>query len=154
MPRPVPVPIRALIWQRWQRGHTAAQIAEVLSLPPRTVRHLLQQFRSRGEAAIRPASHPPRAATDAAADAASEEALTLRRQHPRWGAPLIRSLLLRDFPARAVPSARALQRRFRQHGLARPPKSELPPAPRQRALRPHDVWQRDASEQIRLGNAV
>jgi DNA-binding CsgD family transcriptional regulator len=41
MPRPVPVPIRALIWQLWQRGHTAAQIAEVLSLPPRTVRHLL-----------------------------------------------------------------------------------------------------------------
>jgi DNA-directed RNA polymerase specialized sigma24 family protein len=62
MPLPVPVPIRELIWQRWQRGQSAPQIADVLSLPPRTVRHLVQQFRSRGEAAIRPGSPPARAA--------------------------------------------------------------------------------------------
>jgi hypothetical protein len=68
MPLPVPVPIRELIWQRWRRGQSAALIADVSSLPPRTVRHLVQQFRSRGEAAIRPGSPPARAAEEDAAD--------------------------------------------------------------------------------------
>lgn len=150
MPRPVPVPIRTLIWQRSQRGQSAAAIAQDLSLPPRTVRHLVQQFHRRGEDALLPRYAPPTGATDAAREAALQAALALRRPHPRWGAPLIRSLVLRDHPAAALPAVRTLQRLFRRHGLARPPRSELPPAPRQRAVRPHEVWQMDASEAIRL----
>src|SRR5437868_9665950 len=103
MPRPVPVPIRTMIWRRWRLGHTAARIAAELSMAPRTVRHLVHQFRRRGEAALRPNYHRPAATEGAAdvADVARETALALRRQHPRWGAPLIRSLLLRDGDARA-----------------------------------------------------
>src|SRR5207249_11886049 len=62
--------------------------------------------------------------------------------------------LLRDGPTAAVPSARAFQRQFRRHGLARPLRSEVPPTPRQRALGPHDVWQMDASEPIRLADGT
>ena len=76
---------------------------------------MTQQFRHRGAPALHPGSHRPTVA-DEDAEVAAEAALALRRQHPRWGAPLIRSLLRRDRPARAVPSARALQRRCRRHG--------------------------------------
>ena len=66
MPRPVPDPIRTVIWRRCQRGQTAAQIAEELSLSPRTVRHLVQRFRRHGEPAIPPGYH--RKAADADTD--------------------------------------------------------------------------------------
>jgi hypothetical protein len=154
MPRPIPVPVRRAIWQRWQAGQGAPRIAEELDLAPRTVRHLLQRFGERGEAGIEPDYRHPPADTDARREAACPAALTLRRQHPRWGAPLIRSLLLRDYPAAAVPSVRTLQRRFRRAGLVRPPRSELPPPCRRRATRPHEVWQMDASEAIALATGA
>jgi hypothetical protein len=150
MPRPVPQPIRMAIWRRCRRGQSAARIAEELSLPPRTVRHLVRRLRDGGEAAIRPDYRAE--AADAEADFARPAALALRRQHPRWGAPLIRSLLLRDHPGRAIPSARTIQRWLRRHGAPRPPRSEVPEPPRHRAERPHDVWQMDASERIALAD--
>src|SRR5205807_9582367 len=79
----------------------------------------LPSFPTRRSSDLRPGYHPPVATTQAAVDVVSEAALALRQQHPRWGAPLIRSLLLRDRPAQDVPSTRALQRRFRKHGLTR-----------------------------------
>lgn len=154
MPRPLPVPLRRAIWNRWQAGHDAPQIAEELSLAPRTVRHLLQRFRERGAAGLGPDYRHPPVATDARREAARQAALTLRREHPRWGAPLIRSLLLRDHPTAAVPSARTLQRWFRRLGLVRPPRSELPPPTQRRATRPHEVWQMDASEAIPLATGA
>jgi hypothetical protein len=150
MPRPVPEPIRLAIWQRSRRGQSAARIAEELSLPPRTVRHLVRRLRGRGEAAIPPDYRG--AAAGPEPDSVRRAALALRREHPRWGAPLIRSLLLRDHPGRAIPSARTIQRWLRRHGAARPPRSEVPEPSRHRAARPHDVWQMDASERIRLAD--
>jgi hypothetical protein len=76
----------------------------------------------------------------------------LRRAHPTWGAPLIRVFLGRDFPADTLPTARTLQRWFGQHGLAPAPKGRRPRPNPHRARAPHDVWQMDASEQVRLGN--
>jgi Homeodomain-like domain len=143
MPRPTPEPIRTAILRRCRDGQDAARIAAELSLPPRTVRRLVRRLRDGGEEAIRPDYRRPAAA--AAPDPIREAAGALRREHPRWGAPLIRSLLLRDHPDRPVPSARALQRWFRRHGPPRPPRPEAPEPARGRAARPHDVWQIDAS---------
>jgi hypothetical protein len=148
MPAPIPVPIRRTIYQRWQQGQDAARIAQELDMAPRTVRHLIQRFRHRGEAGIAPDYRGPEGIDDANRHAARQAALALRRQHPRWGAPLIRSLLLRDRPAAAVTSARTLQRWFSREGLGRPVRSQEPTPPRGRATRPHEVWQMDASEDL------
>jgi hypothetical protein len=146
MPRPTPVPVRRAILSRWRAGDDAARIAEALDVPARTVRHLIRRLREHGEEALTPryrrGPSPP--------DPVRGAALALRREHPRWGGPFIRSLLLRDHPAAAVPSARALQRLFRSHGLGGPPRPEVPAAPAGRAGRPHEVWQMDASEEIPL----
>jgi predicted transcriptional regulator len=45
MARALAVPIRLVIFRRGQRGQTAAEIADALALTPRTVRHLLHEFR-------------------------------------------------------------------------------------------------------------
>jgi hypothetical protein len=149
MPRPTPEPIRSAILRRCRDGQGAARIAAELSLPPRTVRRLVRRLRDGGEPAIRPGYRRPAAADP---DPAREAAEALRREHPGWGAPLIRSLLLRDHPGRPIPSARTLQRWFRRHGPPRPPRPEAPEPHRGRADRPHDVWQIDASERIRLAD--
>ena len=41
MPRPMPMPLRQVIWNRFRDGQDAPAIAEGLGSPPRTVRRLL-----------------------------------------------------------------------------------------------------------------
>ena len=117
-------------------------------MPQRTARHLIKRFRNRGEAAVPPADRPKGHDADPGGDLARLAALAPRGEHPPWGAPLIRSLLLCDHPASAVPSPRSLQRLIRRQGLARPPRPERPTPTRRRPERPHEAWQVDASEAI------
>ena len=78
-----------------------------LHLPLRTVRHLLQRFRQGGEDAVKPTYGGPAAATDDAAPNWRERALTLRRQHRTWGAPLVRVVLQEQYPEPSCPAARS-----------------------------------------------
>src|SRR5437879_2680693 len=48
MPRPIPVPVRQAIWQRFRDGQDCSTIAVALGLAPRTVRALIQRFRQEG----------------------------------------------------------------------------------------------------------
>ena len=99
MPHPTPIPVRQLIIQRAAQGQSASLIARCLGLVPRTVRRLVQRLRRQGPSALatscpsRPYQHPPQFR------ALIEEALQLRRQHPTWGAGLVRVLLHRHYPA-------------------------------------------------------
>jgi hypothetical protein len=78
-----------------------------------------------------------------------EQALALRRLHPGWGAGRIRVQLRPPQPGLPLPDPSTVRRWLARAGLAaRPPRPAPPPAPR--ADRPHQVWQTDASEQIRL----
>ena len=148
MPRPIPVPIRRAIFNRWRSAQPAARIARELSLPQRTARHPIKRSRDRGETAVPPDDRPKGHDADPGGDLARLAALAPRGEHPPWGAPLIRDRLLRDHPAAAVPSARSLQRLFRRQDLARPPRPERPTPTRRRPERPHEAWQVDASEAI------
>jgi hypothetical protein len=74
-----------------------------------------------------------------------------RREHPRWGAEMIRLELAEQY--QALPCARTLQRRLHQVGLHPAPAGRPPAAERRRvprAARPHQGWQTDASEELRL----
>src|SRR5690242_12542081 len=117
MPRPIPVPVRRAILRLWQRGQTTGQIAVALGVPPSTVRRLVARFRRWGPGAIAPDYHRPPAA--AAPSGAVQAALRCRREHPTWGAGLIRVQLLQQMPGAPVPSVRALQRAFAAAGLIR-----------------------------------
>jgi Helix-turn-helix domain len=149
MPPPVPLPLRRLIRRRADRGDSAAAIAAALRLCPRTVRHLLQDWRQqpqRLEPAYRPgpgrpADHPLYA-----------QALALRAQHPTWGAGYIRVRLAALADPAALPSERTLQRWFRRQDAPPAPPGRRPPAEAGRATAPHDTWQVDAVEQLRLGS--
>jgi transposase len=148
MPASVPSPIRRALRGRLQRGESVAEVAAAFGLAPRTVRGLRQRGRERGEAGLGPDPTRPHAAAPAAHPAYAP-ALHLRREHPGWGAGLIRVLLGR----RGVtprPAVRTLRRWFARAGLGPAPAGRKPAAQRRRATRPHGVWQVDAAEDIGL----
>jgi transposase len=149
MPRPIPVPVRLAAFRLWQQGRKTHQIAASLGLARSTVRRLVARFRCRGAEGLEPSYHRP---TNAPVEppAAVQAALRLRREYPTWGAGFIRVQLLQGMPAEVVPSVRALQRWFVKHDLAPAPSGRRPVVDRARSVVPHETWQMDAKEHIRL----
>ena len=145
MPRPIPVPVRQIMFRLWQEGWNAPQIAERFGVSCPTVYRLLQRFRLDGVAGVTPGYH--RSGGDLTPPEAVRAAIDVRREHPTWGAEFIRMQLLETDPAWPVPSAR------RCAGGLRGPTSPAPAGRRprvkaQRAAAPHEAWQMDAKEHI------
>lgn len=150
MPRPLPLPLRQAIWQRFQAGQDSPTIAAALDLEPRTVRRLVGRFRQTGTSAMGPSYDRCGAATPKPAESLLQAALGLRRQHPTWGAGLIHVMLRHQLPDDSLPAVRTLQRWFQSAGLSPAPAGRRPAADSRRAQRPHEVWQMDAAELVKL----
>jgi hypothetical protein len=86
------------------------------------------------------------------AKALVEQAVGLKREHPRWGARLIRMQLRDDWAEEQLPSDRTLQRWFRQAGVNRSPSKQQSPPTVKRGQAVHEVWAIDAKEKIRLAD--
>lgn len=150
MPAALPVPLRQQMAQLHAEGHRLTEIARQLAVRYRTVRSWWRRYCREGEAGLRP--HYERCGIRGPkAPAVHRAALALKREHPTWGAGLIRVELGRQFPADTLPQARALQRWFRAAGL-QPARAQQPPVVRQRGREAHAVWQVDAKERMRLAD--
>ena len=152
MPRPVPVPLRLALWRRHLDGQDGPTIARALGLAPLTVRRLIHRLRQEGQPAVIPRYDRGGAATPKCPESVVQTALALRREHPSWGAGLIRVMLRRQLPADSPPAERTLQRWFVRAGLAPTPAGRRPVSESRRAERPHDVWQMDAAEEVPLAD--
>ncbi len=150
MPAPLPLAVRRLIQRRARRGQSAAAIACALGLRPRTVRQLLRHFGEQLER-LEPA-YQPGPGQPADRHPLYAQALALRQQHPSWGAGYIRVRLAGAADAAVLPSERTLQRWFRQQHQPPAAPGRRPSTPTSRATAPHDTWQMDAVEQLRLGS--
>jgi transposase len=153
MPAALPLPRRQQIVALRQAGLSLPAIAQQLQLAPSTVRDWWHRYRDQGEAGLQ--THYDRCGPPAArtAPAVVQAVLALRQAHPSWGAGLIRLETKKQFPDQSLPSARQLQRWFRAAGL-QPPRAKRPPVERQRGCEPHQVWQIDAKEQLRLADGT
>ncbi len=150
MPAPLPPTTRRLILLRSRRGQTAAAIADALHLCPRTVRHLLQ--RARDPASPQGTAYRPGPGRPADDHPLRAQALALRQQHPTWGAGYIRVRLATEADPATVPSERTLQRWFRRQRHPPAAGGRRSPSAADRAIAPHDIWQRDAAEQLRTAD--
>src|SRR5258705_11109615 len=110
MPRHLPLPVRQAIWNRFRDGQDVRTIAEGLHLAPRTVRRLLQRFRSEGPDPLATSYDRCGTATPKPAATLVQAVLDLRREHPTWGAGLIRVILRRLGHGEPLPATRTLQR--------------------------------------------
>ena len=149
MPRPIPVPVRQAMFRLWQQGQGTSDIAATLGLARSTVRRLLGRFRSNGSEGIAPDYHRP-PLVEASSSGVEQAALRLRREHPTWGAGLIRVHLLQGMPGEPVPAERTLQRWFVRADLSPAPAGRRPRVDLARATVPHETWQMDAKEHIRI----
>jgi Homeodomain-like domain-containing protein len=150
MPRPIPVPVRHAIWRRFLNGQDSPTIAAALGLAQRTVQQLIRRFRQGGQDAVMPSYDGCGTATPKPSEALVQAALGLRREHPTWGAGLIRVMLQRHGPELDPPTTRTLQRWLLRAGLAPAPAGRRSAADSRRATLPHEVWQMDAAEQVPL----
>lgn len=149
MPRAIPYPIRQDIIQRHQAGQSLSAIAQELQLSYRTVRTFWQRYCANGDAGLQTTYAHCGPAQRRFPRRLQEAASTLKRDHPRWGAGLIQLQLRKQFPAHRLPSWRTLQRWWQQAGL-QPARHRVPQPQRSRGHHPHEVWELDAKERIRL----
>jgi Helix-turn-helix domain len=152
MARAVAIPVRLVLFRRWQRGQSVSQIAAALALRPRTVRHLIQRWRAEEVEALQPAYERCGGQHPWPDSEIFDLALNLRRQHPSWGAGYIRVQLQETLPRRRLPSTRTLQRWFARAGLGPAPAGVKPASHQPRARAAHEVWEVDAVERLRLGD--
>jgi len=149
MPTPIPQPIREAILCRVQQNQDAATIAQALDLCPRTVRHLIRRFRQHPNA-VEP-SYRPGPGRPKDSQNLRDRAVALHEEHPTWGAGYIR-VRMSATDEQNLPSERTLQRWFRQQGQPSSLPGRRPAAETGRAIHPHQRWQMDAVEQLRLGS--
>ncbi len=152
MPAAIPRPIREELVRRCQAGEPVTEIAKALGLSYRAARGLWRRFRERGEKGLdndyaNCGPTGPRYPKEV-----YEAALCLRREHPRWGAGLLRLRLEDDLPGQALPAERTLNRWLQEAGL-QPLRGRQPKVPADWAKAPHEIWQLDAKERLRLADA-
>jgi transposase len=150
MPRFVPIPTRLAVWNAHLDGQDTTTLADCFDLSPRTVRSILQHGRLHGGVFLPPNYRAGPAASDFT-PSLRQQVLALRQQHPLWGAELVRIWLEDHCPAEPLPSPPTIRRWLKEAGLspARAGRKSTPPA---RACAPHEVWQVDAADQIRLAS--
>jgi transposase len=125
-----------------------ASLAEVFQLAQRTVRHLVRRFAQRGQPGLVPDFARCATKTSVTANALFQKVVHMRQKHPTWGAGLIRVFLQEE--QQDVPSERTLQRWLQRAALSPAPPGRRPSSDAYRARQPHEVWQMDAADQIRL----
>ena len=150
MPAPIPAPIRQTIFQRSRKGASVATLAEELELSERTVRHLVRRFDERGQSGLVPDYIRCATKSTAPDSAVRQKALQMRAQHPDWGGGLMGVLLREELGT--CPCERTLQRWFRRAALTPAPAGRRPARDQTRARQPHEVWQMDAAERVRLAS--
>jgi len=147
-----PCPFARRFFQRWQQQADPREVATQYAVALRTVQRWFARFARQGDQGIAPDyAHCGQHQARPTAPALVQDLCQTRRAHPRWGSELIR-LELEDRHD-VLPCARTLRRHLRHAGLqpapaGRPALTAAPKVPR--ATRPHQGWQTDASEELRL----
>jgi transposase len=153
MPQAWPLALREQIGQRHQPGEPLTAIADAVQVPYRTVRRWWHRYHREGEEGLHTHYAHCGPKGPKAPPAVHAAALELKREHPSWGAGLIRRQLVEQFAPSAVPQVRALQRWFHAAGL-QPVRAQRPAVEQSRGTEAHQVWQMDAKEPMRLGDGT
>lgn len=152
MPRPLPVPLREEIVRRRQQGTPLTQIAAELAIPYGTVRNIWRLAHRADRQGLTPNYRPCGRPVPKSTQELLELACELKRDHPTWGAGYIRLKLGELTRRRRLPSARSLQRAFVRAGVHRARRRRTVTVAPPQAVQPHETWQVDAVEQIRLAD--
>jgi len=146
MPCPLPVPLRQEIVHRHQQGLPLTQIAADLAIPYGTVRNIWRLCRRRGLDGLAPNYHSCGRRVPPHIQELLRIACDLKREHPAWGAGLIRLQLRNHSHDPDLPSVRTLQVAFVRAGVNRPRRRRAAVVVIPQAVQPHEISQVDAVE--------
>jgi transposase len=149
MPAPTAMEIRREIVKRHQDGDTLKIISQDLNVPYETVRKIWRHWRRFGKLTANYEQAKQRGTRRY--QSVYEEAIEMKREHPKWGAQLIRLTLEKSHER--LPSVRTLQRWFRAAGVSNSAKiqrSRLEVV--RRGQQVHQVWAVDAKERMKLAD--
>jgi hypothetical protein len=150
MPRPLSVPLRQEIVRRHQQGLPLTRIAADLAIPYATVRNIWRLSRRDDRAGLAPDYRSCGRPVPARIQELLQIACALKREHPAWGAGLIRLQLRKHAQGRGIPSIRSLQLAFVRAGVHRPRRRRAAATLVPQAVHPHEIWQVDAVENVPL----
>ena len=148
---PFPSRFGGRFFDRLQQRADPHEIVAHYRVSLRTVQRLGARWEERGDEGLVPDyQHCGVHQVAATPGSLVEQICQTRRDHPRWGAEMIRLELA---PQHELPCSRTMRRHLRKAGLhpapaGRTPSAERPRVPR--AERPHQGWQTDAAEQFHL----
>ena len=141
---------RRAVIDAYRAGHSCNALAKRFKLNYNTVRTLCLRYRTQGEAGLAPRYDRCGRQAITFAPLIYRAACWLKRRHPGWGAPCIRLVLQERYPTLSLPAVRTLQRWFKKAGLT-PKRAKVPQPKGKWAGKPHQIWQVDAKEHLRLG---
>ena len=150
MPKPIPVAIRRQIVERREGGERLKGIANDLMMPYESVRKVWGVYRREGRIHANYQACGKREVK--ASQRVYRAAIWLKRQHPTWGAPLIRQVIREKWQAERVPHERTLQRWFRQAGVQVKKAGMAGQARHGRGKAPHNIWEMDSREAIQIAS--
>lgn len=148
------MPIREQILLLREQGKTYRQIGEVLDLSSHSVRGICRRVQKAGKASLKPSYEQCGKRGIEFERLVWRSALFLKRRYPTWGGGIIRVLLKKRWPERAMPTVRTLQRWFLKAGLATTPALPNRQSQRPRAKEVHQCWQVDAVSHQTLANGT
>lgn len=144
MPAPIPYAQRLEMIERKRAGQSLRQIAEEMGYSYWGVRKIWRQYRGQSEEGLQ-TRYKRGPGLLRKPQEVYAQAIAWKREHPGWGAGLVRSLLLERWPEEDVPCERTLQQWWRRAGVHRRPQRRVAQN-RQRAKKVHEVWQIDGVE--------
>jgi transposase len=145
-------PFASRFFRRWQADADPHDVARQLAVSLRTVQRLFTRFARQGQDGIGPdysgcgQQQPRQTPTELI-----EQIVQTRQQHPRWGSEMIR-LELQEH-CEQMPCARTMRRHLHKANLQPTPAGRPSAGTYQRiprAEQPHQGWQVDAAEELRL----
>ena len=149
MGRALPTWMRQRIVEEHLAGKSLTEIAREHALSYSTVCRCWHRYQERGCDGLAPDYPNCGKQGPSQQDLVYRAARWLKFLHRAWGAPLIRLKLEARYRDRTLPSVRTFQRWFKKAGLT-PLRKRLPDQKRCWAKTPHQIWQIDAKERLRL----
>ena len=149
MGKAISMHLRELIVKDRESGKSLMQISQEQNLSYSTVRNLWKRYQQVGIKGLAPNYSNCGPKQVKTAYPIYRRVMWLKRRHPKWGAPYIRTLLQQRYPTMVLPSARTMQLWFRKKGYNHP--KSTPAKPKLIPVEtPHDCWQVDAKEKLIL----
>ena len=144
-----PISIRKLIINEKLSGKTLRSLAQTYNVSYSTACNIWQRYKQKGLKGLEPQYQNCGPKSVKSSYRIYRCSLWLKRKHPNWGAPIIKTILKDRYTEEVFPTVRTMQLWFRKAAL-NPPKAYRKEPKVESVESTHDCWQIDAKENIKL----